>query len=94
LHLRLWLLPVHSYIPFPACGEGIDSDNAVLVSELVKVREPRHVVGILIAAMQKNDDRIVLLLVVPFWQMHDELPGDVIDLNLFLGVLRTQRRHE
>ena len=68
------------------CGVGIDRDDAIFIGELVEVGEPRHVAGILISTMEENHDRIVLLLVVARWQMHDVGAGNVIDVDLFLGV--------
>ncbi len=73
---------------------GIDRNNAIFVGELVKVRESCHVVSILVAAMQKNNDWIVLLSVIAFGQMHDESAGNIIDDDLILIVLRPGRCDE
>ncbi len=53
----------------------------VFVGKLVEVRKARHVVGVLILAMQENDNWITLLLVVAFWQMHDVAAGNVVDVD-------------
>jgi hypothetical protein len=90
--LRRLLWP-HSYIPLPAGGVGIDRNNAVFVGKLVKAREAFHVLGILILTGQKNDHRIVLLLVVTLGQMNCEGAGDIIDVEFFLRILRAQRSH-
>ena len=79
---RRWLLRPNSYIPLAAGGVGIDRNDAIFVGQLVKVREPRHVVGILISRVQKDYNRIVLLLIVAPWQVHDVGAGDVIDVDL------------
>jgi hypothetical protein len=85
---RRWLLCPNSYIPLSAGGVGIDRNDAIFVGQLVKVREPRHVVGILISRVQKDYNRIVLLLIVALWQVHNVGAGDVIDVDLFLRFLR------
>src|SRR5580700_3957033 len=59
-HCRLLL--VHSNIPPAARGVGVDRYDALLIGdELVKVREPLHVVGFLVLTGQENHDWIVLL---------------------------------
>src|ERR1700693_1468098 len=86
-HVRRRLLRLNSYVPLSVHGVGIDHNHAVLVSELVEVRKPCRVAGILVAAVQKNNDWIVLLRVVTLGQTHGEGAGNVIDGDLFLRVL-------
>ena len=88
-HYR-WLVRPYSYIPPSVGGDGIDGNNAVLIGELIEVRELLHVVGILVLIGQKNDDRIVLLGVVALGQMNGEVAGNVIDIDFCLRVLRPQ----
>ena len=71
-------------------GIGVDGNNAVLVGKTIKVGDPRHIGGILISPVQKNDDRIVLLLVVALRQMDDVGARHIIDVDFFLRVLRWQ----
>jgi hypothetical protein len=72
-------------------GCGIDRDNAVLVRQLVKLRETLNVVRILVHAMQQYDDGIVMLGVIPFWQPHQKIAVHIVYRDLFLRLLRPQR---
>jgi hypothetical protein len=69
-------------------GKRIDGDDAVLIRELVELREPLHVIGILIQAMQQNDYRIMAPRVIAVRQPHQVCAVHVIDRDFFLGLLR------
>jgi hypothetical protein len=61
---------------------------------LVEVREPSHVVGVLIARVQKDYNRIALLLIIAPWQVHDVGAGDIVDVDLFPRFLRRRANHK
>jgi hypothetical protein len=53
---------VHSNIPPAARGVGVNRNDSVLIGdELIKMRQPLHVVGFLVLTGQENHDGIVLL---------------------------------
>jgi len=89
-HGHRGLLRPHADIPTAAQGVGIDGNDSLGLGELAEVREPPHIVGILILSVQKNYDRIVLLLVVALRKMDHELTADVVNVDLFVGFLRVQ----
>jgi hypothetical protein len=61
---------------------------------LVEVREPSHVVGVLIACVQKDHNRIVSLLIIAPWQVHDVGAGDIVDVDLFPRFPRRRANHK
>jgi hypothetical protein len=69
-------------------------DDPILVSKLVKKRQARHIICILITAMQEDDDWIMLLLVIACWQMYDVVAGDVIHIDFLFRILRGQSGHD
>ena len=77
-------------LPLTVKRDGIDRDNAILVRNFVEAREPFHVVGILVHAVQQDHHRIVALRVVASGQPNHEAAVHVVYRDFFFGLLRPE----
>src|SRR5580704_1983969 len=89
---RPMLLRLHPNIPPPMQSNRINRDDAVLIRQLVKSRQPLHVVGILIHAVQQNHHRIMLLRVIPPRPPDHKRPLHLVHRDFFRGFLRPKHR--
>src|SRR5208282_997259 len=89
---RPMLLRLHTDIPPPMQRDRINGDNAVLIRQLVKSRQPLHVVGILIHAVQQDHHRIMLLRVISSRQPDHKRPLHAVNCDLFRGFLGPEGR--
>jgi hypothetical protein len=69
----------------------IHRDDAVFIGQLVEPGQPLHIIGILIHAVQKNHDRIVVPGVVPRRQPDHKGSINVVDSDLLLRFLCPDR---
>jgi len=65
----------------------INCDNAVLICNIIKLREPFHISGILIHGVKQDHNGITLLRTVPLWKTCYVSALYIIDLHLLPAFL-------
>jgi hypothetical protein len=69
-------------------GTWIDCDNAVLICKIIKLRQPFHIIGILIHGVKQEHNGITLLRVVALWKPYYVRALYIIDMHLLAAFLR------
>jgi hypothetical protein len=87
-------LRAYSDIPLSVDGARINRNDSFFIGKLIEQRQAAHIVGILVLAMQNDNYRVVLLLVISLWEMDNVVAGYLVNVHFFPRILRLERGHE
>jgi hypothetical protein len=62
-------------------GVWIDCDNPILIGEIIKLREPFHIIGVLIHGVKQEHNGVTLLRVVALWKTYEVRALYIIDMH-------------
>jgi hypothetical protein len=75
-------------------GIWIDCDNAVRICKIIELRQPFHIIGILIHGVKQEHNGITLLRVVALWKTYYVRAVHIIDMHLLAAFLGEHNMRE